>query len=249
MQDVKKSNFIGHIKNALAALRKAMFPHGYVCLCCGKEIGDSSRYDSLCDDCRATLPYRDDHVCPVCGNYVHTPGRCSQCITNPPSFDKAYAPFAYDGIIRKMIIDYKDRDSEYLKEYIIRYLSDYAIAMEITADYLTYVPSLKRTVKIRGFDHMRTVALGLEANLKIPLIDALERKFHSKDQALLDYDQRQVAVKGAFYASDELPEGALNGKSVILLDDVMTSRATASECARILKEIGASKVIVLTLAR
>lgn len=249
MQDDKESNFTRRIKKLLASVRTAMFPHGYVCLECGAELGDDDRYDSLCPKCRETLPYRSGLSCPVCGDYVNIPGRCTRCTVKPPSFDKAYAPFEYGGIIRKIIVSYKDRDGEYLREYIVKYLTDYAKAMELTADIVTCVPSLPKTVKRRGFDHMRTVAQGLGENLGIPEDALLERVFHKHDQTKLTYDERQNSVKGAFKLTSGYPIDKLKGITVMLVDDVMTTRATASECARILKENGVSKVIVLTLAR
>lgn len=249
MSDSQESKFARGIKKILSAIRTAMYPHGYVCIECGAELGYDDRYDSLCPKCRASLPYRSGQSCPICGDYVNKPGRCSQCATTPPLFDKAYAPFEYGGIIRKIIVEYKDGDGEYLREYIVKYLTDYAKAMELNADIITCVPSLPKTVKRRGFDHMRTVAQGLADNLSIPEDQLLERLFHNRDQTKLTYDERQASVKGAFGIKSGYPIENLRGITVLLIDDVMTSRATASECARILKENGVSKVIVLTLAR
>lgn len=249
MSDSQESKFARGIKKILSAIRTALYPHGYVCIECGTELGYDDRYDSLCPKCRAHLPYRSGQSCPICGDYVTKPGLCSRCTATPPSFDKAYAPFEYGGIIRKIIVKYKDGDGEYLREYIVKYLTDYAKAMELNADIITCVPSLPKTVKLRGFDHMRTVAQALADNLSIPEDQLLERLFHKRDQTKLTYDERQASVKGAFGIKSGYPIENLKGITVLLIDDVMTSRATASECARILKENGVSKVIVLTLAR
>lgn len=237
------------LKSSLEHFKRSIYPEAYVCHFCGAELNEEDREDSLCPKCRARLPYRHENVCPVCGEYVNSPGLCSKCRKSTPPFVKAYSAFDYKGAIQRMIINYKEECSPWLGPYIAKYLTSYAKAMDITADYLTYVPSSAFAVKRRGFEPNRKVAVLLSNSIGIPLTEPLCRKIQKKDQKELNAEQRFDNVAHAFAMKEEYDRSILIGKRVLLIDDVMTTGATVTACARILKANGAKEIIILTLAR
>lgn len=237
------------LKEKLNRFKNTLFPKAYVCHVCGAEIGEDGREDSLCPKCRERLPYRHDNTCPICGNYVAIPGLCARCRTSRPPYSQAFAPFDYTGSIRRMIINYKDNGSPWLAPYIAKYLIDYAKAMELHADYLVYVPSSDKALKTRGFEHNKKVAMLLCTALELPLIEPLHRVSQKKDQSDLTFEERYQNVNGSFILRDDYDRSQLIGKKILLIDDVMTTGATVTTCAQVLKSNGAQEIIILTLAR
>ncbi|MBQ8177602.1 MAG: ComF family protein [Clostridia bacterium] len=237
------------LKDKWQHFKHAMYPEAYVCHCCGTEIGDDDREDSLCPKCRERLPYRHEQTCPICGCYTHTLSPCKRCQIAMPPYKQALAPFDYTGAIRRMIINYKDNGSPWLAPYIAKYLITYAKAMELTADYLVYVPSSDKAIKTRGFEHNKKVATLICTALDMPLTEPLHRVYQKKDQSNLTYEERYQNVQGSFILREDYDRSLLIGKKILLIDDVMTTGATVTTCAQILKNNGAQEIIILTLAR
>jgi ComF family protein len=99
---------------------------------------------------------------------------------------------------------------------------------------------------LRGFNQAEHVARQVAASLDVPLIRALRRIKPAPQHAQPSATARQENIRGAFAAS---PRASLSGKTVLLVDDVMTTGATAAEASRILRLAGAARVIVAVLAR
>ena len=242
--------FTDKLKSLLKKIADYLFIDDYSCIICRKELDDKHRHYAMCDDCLARLPYRTEHnTCKICGNYIDQGVYCKRCQVALPYYDKAYAPFDYVDDIRKIIIHHKDRKQSYYGKYIARHLKDYYYAVGIKCDVVAFVPSDAKSKRIRGFDHMKEVAKRFSQEVELPLIDVLLRKVKIKDQTKLNYEGRIDAVKDAFAVKDGVDLTEIQGKNILLLDDVLTTGATASAIARIFKENGANEVIVLTLAR
>ena len=249
MPSFTKAQLYARLKGIFDSFIRTLHPKGYACLFCGDELTEKDREESICDKCKAKLPYRIEQTCPVCGNYYSREGLCPKCRKALPSFKKAYAPFDFSGNIRKMIIGYKDGGKPFLGEYIARYLAIFAKAMEIEADYLAFVPSHPKTIRRRGFDHNLKVAKILSAELNIPLIEPLERVKLNKDQTKLSTEERLTNVNKVFAERKDFDFNVIKEKTILLIDDVMTTGATCSSCSNILKRLGADKILILTLAR
>lgn len=242
--------FIEKIKAFCKKILDYLFIDDYSCIICRKELDDEHRHYALCDDCSARLPFKaEGNKCNICGDYIEQGVYCKRCQVAAPYYDKAYAPFDYVDDIRKIIIHYKDRKQSYLGKYITRFLVDYSYVVCIKCDAVAYVPSDKKSIKRRGFDHMQAVAKRFCDERELPLIDVISRKIKIKDQTKLKYEERVNAVKDAFELKDGVDVTELQGKTILLLDDVLTTGATASAIAKIFKEAGVHEVIVLTLAR
>lgn len=249
MRNVKQSKFIGFLKKLGDGFSAVMHPKGYVCIGCGTELKEEYHARSICPECEAELHYRTGDLCALCGKHIEAGHICSACADHPPLFDKAYAVFDYDGLARKLVISYKDGEKPWLAEYIAKYMKDYASAMEITSDMLCYVPSSEASILRRGFDHAAKLAKLFADYADITAIGALKRIKQRKDQTKLNANERFKEVADAFALNSAEAAKLVEGKRCLLIDDVLTTGATASACAKILKEAGAKSVTVLTFAR
>ena len=110
-------------------------------------------------------------------------------------------------------------------------------------DVITWVPLAKRRRRERGFDQAEVLARGLAARTGLPVRALLRRVRETDPQARRTAADRRSALAGAFGVIESPPA------SVVLVDDVLTTGATAAECARVLREAGAARVGVVTAAR
>ena len=116
----------------------------------------------------------------------------------------------------------------------------------LESDFLIPVPLHKSRHRERGFNQSEIVAQEISKLTGLYVLkNALKRKKNTKDQTNLSPQQREENVKGAFVVTQ--PD-MINGKNIILVDDVITTGATLSECARMLKQAGAEKILGMTIA-
>jgi competence protein ComFC len=113
---------------------------------------------------------------------------------------------------------------------------------DLTADVVTFVPSSPKSMGERGFNPAEALARPLSRTLRLPCRPLLRKIRSTTDQAELGRDERRRNLMGAFRAR------RVAGR-VLLVDDVMTTGATADACARALREAGADQVLVVTFAR
>lgn len=239
------------LKRFFAWLSNCIYPRGLVCICCGKELSDEERQTEICFDCMGRLPIRYKGICPRCGEDMIY-GNCPRCDAEnkdeePVYYDKIIAPMVYSGMPRKWILDYKDGGKPWLSENISYFIA--GACREESFDVVTFVPTVKSAVRRRGFDNSEYLAEVTAKQLGLPLEKALTRLSQAKDSPKLSREERCSNVKGVFSVSDNLKTAALKDKNVLLVDDVLTTGATASECARELKRLGAKRVTVAVLCR
>jgi ComF family protein len=174
---------------------------------------------------------------------------CSLCSASRPAFDRAVSGARYDGIVREMVMSLKYgralwlvSDLAYLLETVVR--AHYPLD-EI--DAVAAVPLHGRKYRERGFNQAELLARALAASLDKPLLRRCLVRVRSTDtQTHLTAAQRLTNVRGAF---EPRWNRWIEERRVLLVDDVMTTGATASECARALRGGGARKVYVATVAR
>lgn len=238
------------LKRFFAWLSSCVYPRGLVCICCGKELSDDERPTEICFDCMGRLPVRFKGICPRCGENTVS-GFCPRCDApkdeEPVYYDRIIAPMIYTDQPRKWILDYKDDGKPWLSENIAYFIAG-AVNGE-SFDVVAFVPTSKSAVRRRGFDNSEYLARLTAKRLGLPVVKALKRLSQSKDSPNLTREERFASIKGVFTVSDKTEEGALKDKNVLLVDDVLTTGATASECARVLKKLGAKSVTVAVLCR
>ncbi len=219
-----------------------------LCLFCGAAVGETAAV-AVCPECESLIKWVESPLCSRCGKMFAGPGGgdrvCGDCQTNPPPFARARAAAIYDGPVAQAITGFKfSRRMAYLP--VMQYWLQRPLCMELVeaADLLAPVPLHPKRIRNRGFNQALLLA---QAFPEVPVArEAVVRTRPTAPQVGLNPKERQHNVKGAF----AVPEpGVVKGKNLLLIDDLFTTGATVTECARILRKAGARQVEVLTVAR
>lgn len=236
----------------LEALGRLLLPPG--CPACG-EPPQKGRV--FCPDCRRDVRLIGPWACPVCGapqEQGRPPYPCRACQADPPPYDRALALALHQGPLAGAMRRFKyGRDwaaGAALGRFLAQGLQPGLLA---GVDILAPVPLHPRRLMRRGFNQAMVLGRALWRGLpgeRRPLLAPrlLRRLRHTRPQVGLALRARQGNVAGAFDLCPRRASLAL-GRVVLLLDDVYTTGATVKECARVLKDAGAARVLVLTLAR
>ena len=221
-----------------------IFPKNYKCIFCNNEIFDENVY-CTCKECLNKLPKLDGKVCLKCGSKIKSMSDyCIKCKDNVRFFEQAKAPFEYDEPISGIVKKLKTAKARYLAEPMAKYMSECFIKAEWRADYIMCVPMFPAKEKKVGFNHAKLLAQEVSKITNIPFNDNLKKIKNTKKQTEMDFVGRQTNLEDAFKY-----DGKLDGKNVVVIDDVMTTGATMNTIALELKRKGVNKVYVLTFAR
>ena len=219
------------------------------CLACGEIVGEP---DSLCGPCWSAITFFAPPCCAVCGlPFPHPMGEgavCGDCARQQPSWDKARAVLRYDRHSRRLVLMLKHGDQTHLAGAFGRWMHRAGGEVLAGADLLMPVPLHWTRLLARRFNQSALLAQAIRAAAGGPPIaaDWLIRRRRTPSQGTLGPLARARNVRGAF----ALRRGrSVAGKRIVLIDDVLTTGATAEECARVLRRAGAAYVGVLVLAR
>jgi ComF family protein len=172
-------------------------------------------------------------------------GRCPLCVEGSRGFDAAYSYGSYEGPLRDLVHLFKYRRVRSLQKPLGRMLS-LALPREEQVDLVIPVPMHWWRKWNRGFNQAELLARVVARRTGIPVARALKRGRSTLAQAGLTLAQRRENLTGVFRVS---ASNRIEGRRVLLVDDVFTTGATASACAAALKRAGARSVVLLTLAR
>lgn len=208
---------------------------------------------NFCAACFGKLRMIDAPLCACCGIpfavAVEAETRCPSCLETPPDFNAARAALVYDAVSAPLVTTLKFHDQWAGLARYVQMMLRLGTPLLDGADMLVPVPLHWRRLVRRKFNQSALLAYGLEAQTGIPCApQMLQRVRHTKPQMRLDRATRLRNVKRAFAVPPEA-QPLLAGKTVLLVDDVLTTGATANACARALKKAGAREVRVLALAR
>lgn len=204
-----------------SAIWEAMFPYIPKCVVCGTE---KDVPDYLCPACAAELNA-------LGGGKTSAAGLC------------ACAAYRYDGAAVSIVQRYKYGGSRYLSVFMAHAMLRAAIEAQLHFDCVCHVPLHPKKRRKRGFDQAALLAMRLSALTGKPFCPAVKRVRNTPSQTKLGVDERKENMRGAFEAS-----APVIGR-VLLVDDVLTTGATVSECAAVLKAAGADSITVLSFAR
>ncbi|RII28733.1 MAG: amidophosphoribosyltransferase [Geobacter sp.] len=207
----------------------------------------------ICAGCREAITPISSPLCDLCGMPFVTIGgsdhRCGACSLSPPRFDSARAATRFDGPIREMIHRFKyDRRVQLARPLGLITSETLAPWIALTsADLVVPVPLHVRRLRQRGFNQAILIGQVLARQWQLPLDRTCLRRIRwTEPQVNLAATERAVNVRGAFAVS---APSRVEGRRVLLVDDVFTTGSTVAECARTLKGAGAAEVRVVTVAR
>jgi len=205
----------------------------------------------LCSECSAAIERIRGPVCVRCGLPLSEPGLCGQCRDAPRSFRSARSVGRYDGVLRDLILRFKYSPARPLAGPLADLLLSCMIERRALNpdrfDVILPVPIHPLRLRARDYNQSAELATALALRLRLRSDCRSLRKIReTRPQTTLAARERRTNLRGAFAVR---PDGSVVGQRVLLVDDVMTTGATAEECSRVLLEAGAREVRVLTLAR
>jgi len=208
---------------------------------------------AVCGACWSAIAFIADPLCERCGRgfefTVADRSVCGRCLADPPIFERTRAVALYDDASRGLILKFKHGDGLHLAPLFGAWLSRAGTGLLEEADILIPVPLHRVRLFSRRYNQAAILALDLGRRASLPVdVMGLIRSRRTPSQGTRTRAGRERNVRGAFEVTPECA-GALGGKRVLLIDDVLTSGATANACARTLLRSGANSVDVLTIAR
>lgn len=206
----------------------------------------------LCQACLADLP-GNTHACRQCAlplpDLPLRAAYCGQCLADPPPFDRVVAPWCYQFPVNRLISRYKYRQQRILGMPLIRGLgatlsAELADHPELKPDLLIPSPMHPAKQRRRHFNQAEDIAEQISRTLAIPwTVARVTRRHPGIAQSGLDRRQRLVNLRNAFAVSGPVPA------HVAIIDDVVTTGATARALAKTLRDAGAERIQVWALAR
>jgi ComF family protein len=218
------------------------------CLLCD-ETADTEL--AICSSCEAELPWLGEH-CQVCALPLPSHGLvCGACLQKPPSFSKVEVPWRYAFPVDSLITRFKHQAKWPLGRLLGELLSQHlqhAFAEGLKKpELLLPVPLAYKRQRQRGFNQAGLLAQWLSGLLQLPQqTHWLQRTLDTPAQQQLDAATRKRNLRQAFALNAGCP---IAGLHVALVDDVLTTGATAESLARLLRKAGAARVDVYCLAR
>ena len=199
------------------------------CVFCGKLLDKGE--SGICKDCLGTLPETEGEDAKTKGDF----------------FRFCVSPLYYRGLVRDSVLRFKFNGRQgYAETYaeLIKPCVDRNIDRKI--DMVSWVPVSRKRLRKRGYDQAKLIAEALSELLDVPCVQTTEKVRDNKAQSGIDgAEKRRANVMGVYKAIS----GSASGKTVLLVDDIITTGATISECARTLLMAGAESVYCATLAK
>ena len=207
----------------------------------------------VCSPCWGKIKKNLPPFCYSCGRHLESTCFCArlclECRKKKLYFDRAFSPCTYEGVMRELIHAFKYEGKDYLgsllSQLIVECIREYDIPMQYI-DMVVPVPLHRAKEREREFNQAEILArcIAQEFNKEMNA-HVLTRIRHTKTQTAVEHEDRFENVRGSFAWN---PDHEVKNKHILLVDDVLTSAATASEAARVLKEWGAGMVFVATIA-
>ncbi|MGK2923197.1 MAG: double zinc ribbon domain-containing protein [Methyloceanibacter sp.] len=235
-------------RSALGAAADLLLPP--VCIGCRARV---QSHGLLCGDCFAGIEFIAPPLCARLGvplpYDVGAPSLSAAAIAAPPVYDRARAVARYSQTMRDLIQSFKYRDRQEGLALFGRWMARAGAELLADADLIVPVPLYRSRLWWRRFNQSALLAQDVARLASVPAdCFVLKRVRRTVSQVGLSAEQRKRNVAGAFKV-DPARKSELKGKRIVVVDDVITTGATAEACARVLSRAGAARVDVLALAR
>jgi ComF family protein len=226
-----------------------VFPRN--CTLC-RIYAPSTDKDPLCPECHAKIPYNFPPFCARCSRHLKSyckEGLCPDCLKRIPDFDLAWGFTLYEPPVPDLIQDFKFRNKTALRKTFRAISQTFLDRYHPTLkEFQGLIPLPLTPVRMRerGYNQSLLLAESLSQITGIPYVtDILSRAKHAPQQSTLGEKERWTNIKGAFRINSR---SSVKDKQYLVVDDLLTTGATASEAARTLKRAGAARVGVVVLS-
>jgi ComF family protein len=244
------------LNSLFGSLYSAFFPSD--CRLCSAPLNTASRLP-VCDACLSRVERMPPNRCRACGDlfpvgYRSSTGLCPDCAFEVPPFERAAAYGPYTGGLRELVHLLKYEQVKPASKILGRILSDAARTLELRGEVIVIpVPLHAAKLRQRGFNQSELIAKEAlrhlqgypDANFTLE-VALMKRRRDTPSQVGMTREDRAANLRGAFGVTSR---SRIRGKQVLLVDDVLTTGATVSECTRVLRRAGAKHVWVATVAR
>jgi competence protein ComFC len=234
--------------NPLPALSSLFYPA--TCVVCS---GDVERPEYLCESCRDKAPRITPPFCTKCSEpffgAITQTFSCANCEHRILDFDSAIASYRSRGLVRDLVHAFKYGRQRHLRHPLAEWLGETMNDPRLRGrrfDMIVPVPLHPARERERGFNQATLLAELFARRAAVPLRPVLERIRYTRTQTAYDRAERMENLRDAFRLRKNLNVRELH---VLLIDDVLTTGSTLSECARVLKKAGAVSVYAATAAR
>ncbi len=219
------------------------------CVICGKLLpfGQSK---TLCSICAKEIPFTKGQRCRMCGREIQQDMLCTRCRTADFAFTAGTAAFSY-AHMHQAIADLKFqgylKDAEGLGMLMTIFLQNNYADWFLWADYMTEVPLHPAKKRRRGFNQVEALCRVIRQHSGLPFVpNVLQRRVDTVPQSSLSKQQRRENLQNVFTISAQ-PD-MVQGKHILLVDDIFTTGSTLQECSRVLLRAGAKEVRVYCLS-
>lgn len=248
---------MGWMEQLKKRIRRFAGERGFTCDACGRELFDYPTH-RLCKGCEEGLRWNNGRACGKCGRKTLAEGVCLSCKGRAPRFDKGFSPFVYRGESASFVNRIKTSNptlalyfAEKMAECFIERCVETAAFLEEGEETLLLipVPLTEKRMRERGYNQALLLAERIEVVLRekgyrVELReDILLKRRDTAQQKHMDFSSRTKNVAGAYHVAERK---ACRGRTFLLVDDILTTGATGSECASRLQSAGAKQVFFLT---
>lgn len=235
---------IKEFKNKIVDL---IFPKNIKCMFCAEELNENE-YNCTCVNCLDILPFINN-PCLKCGAPMNENqcGVCVECKSKNLNFTQAKSVFTYENLVSEVVYRFKYSQKEYLAEHMVKYLVDVFATWNVFPNLITCVPLHPSKEKSRSFNQSKIMAKKFSEIVKVPYMDIVKKKVDTPSQTSLSTKERFNNVKDSFEILKE-SKAHIQGKTILIIDDVITTGATTSEMSGVMINAGAKECYVLSFA-
>lgn len=227
-----------------------LFPSNIYCISCGSVI-DGSRTYALCDECIEKFHWLGQKTCDKCGKILRDDewrNLCYDCRAYTHEFTKGYTCVQYGLYERGLLMDYKYRNKAYIGRKLGDILYDRMSLETQEFDLIVPVPMYEKKRQQRGYNQAQVMASRLAQRMELPCAARLLiRCRETLPMKGLGAFERQENLKDAFRISSA-NHAPIEGRRILLVDDIYTTGSTMDACSKTLREAGAREIYALSFA-